>query len=182
LKIQQFPVVFNSAFKLQLNAWYNCDDKTSSLFDDAMDYRRKMVSIDIPHVGNKLTINLESFEFSDTDKKIVGCIRWIPKLISSTGSKEGKIVYIDNYASTANVQPIPLTTKRLKLFQQKHADTQQADKLTNRDGNDDDGDDDASDLQIATAFGTGHDDEGDEEDIDNLKDYANVGQENYLYL
>ncbi|CAF4600107.1 unnamed protein product, partial [Rotaria magnacalcarata] len=113
-----------------------------------------------------------------TDKKIVGCIRWIPKLISSTGSKEGKIVYIDNYASTANVQPIPLTTKRLKLFQQKHADTQQADKLTNRDGNDDDGDDDASDLQIATAFGTGHDDEGDEEDIDNLKDYANTVSQN----
>ncbi|CAM4813358.1 unnamed protein product [Rotaria magnacalcarata] len=165
LKIQQFPVVFNSAFKLQLNAWYNCDDKTSSLFDDAMDYRRKMISIDIPHVGNKLTVNLESFEFSDTDKKIVGCIRWIPKLVSKTEHSDQKLVYVDNYQPVASIEPVPLTTKRLKeALQMKNIVQQEMNDKEDQD------DEDESGLVIGSVFETRNRNEADNDIDDNDDD------------
>ncbi|CAF3603855.1 unnamed protein product [Rotaria socialis] len=164
LKIQQFPVVFNSAFKLQLNAWYNCDDKTSSLFDDAMDYRRKMISIDIPHVGNKLTINLKSFEFSDNEKTIFGCIRWIPKLVSKTEHPDQKLVYVDNYQPVASIEPIPLTTKRLKeALQMKNIVQQEMNDKENQD------DEDESGLVIGSVFETRNRNEADN-DIDDDDD------------
>ncbi|CAF4837757.1 unnamed protein product, partial [Rotaria sp. Silwood2] len=75
LKIQNFPVVHSSHFKLQLNTWYSCDDKTSSLLDNAMNYRRKIISINIPYVGDNLVFNLQTFEFSDNGNTIVGYIR-----------------------------------------------------------------------------------------------------------
>lgn len=138
LKIQKFPVIFNSAFKLQLNAWYSCDDKTSSSLENAMNHRQKVISIDIPHVGDKLTFNLQTFEFSDTDKTIFGYIRWIPKLISNTESQDQKLVYVDNYELVANIEPTPLTTKRLKeALKTKNVVQRQMNDIENYDDEDD---------------------------------------------
>ena len=114
LKIQHFPTMSNSRFKLHLNTWYSCDAKTSSLLDDSMNYRRKIISIDIPFVGDDLKFNLQTFEFSNNEKTIFGYIRWIPKLISNNENNDKKIVPVDNYQPMANIQPIPLTTKYSK--------------------------------------------------------------------
>ncbi|CAF4744834.1 unnamed protein product [Rotaria sp. Silwood1] len=173
LKIQHFPVMNSSRFALQLNTWYSCDDKTSSLLDNAMNYRRKIISIHIPHVCDDLTFNLQTFEFSNNEKTIVGYIRWIPKLISSTEIKDKKLVYVDNYQSMANIQPIPLTTKCWKLFQEKYTDEKQANYLASED-------DDESDLHIATAVGTENDDEADDDDIADVTNKRKVSEEDYL--
>ncbi|CAF3892486.1 unnamed protein product, partial [Rotaria sp. Silwood1] len=163
----------SSRFALQLNTWYSCDDKTSSLLDNAMNYRRKIILIHIPHVCDDLTFNLQTFEFSNNEKTIVGYIRWIPKLISSTEIKDKKLVYVDNYQSMANIQPIPLTTKCWKLFQEKYTDEKQANYLASED-------DDESDLHIATAVGTENDDEADDDDIADVTNKRKVSEEDYL--
>lgn len=158
LKVQHFPVMFNSHFKLQLNNWYTCDDKTSSLLDNSMNYRRKIISIDVPNVGKKLVFNLQTFEFSNDEKTILGYIRWIPKLISSTDSKDKKLVYVDNYQPMATVQPIPLTTKlRAEILHIKSADQQQVNDTEDQD------DEDTSGLQ----FGIENDDEAGDDDFEN---------------
>ncbi|CAF3499599.1 unnamed protein product [Rotaria sp. Silwood1] len=165
LKIQHFPTMVTSRFKLQLNTWYSCDDKTNSLLENAMNYRRKIISINIPHVCDGLTFNLQTFEFSNNEKTIVGYIRWIPKLISSTENKDKKLVYVDNYQSMANIQPIPLTTKRLKEASKiKSTGKNQMDEIEDQDEEDDSG------LQIATTFGGGNDDEADDDDFENWDD------------
>ncbi|CAF4905193.1 unnamed protein product, partial [Rotaria sp. Silwood1] len=168
LKIQHFPVMNSSRFALQLSTWYSCDDKTSSLLDNAMNYRRKIISINIPYVGDDLVLNLHTFEFSNNGNTIVGYIRWIPKLISNTGNIEQKIVFVDNYQSTVNIQPIPLTTKRWKLFQEKYTDEKQANNLASQEDNDDDD----SGLHMATRFVTGNDDEAYDAD-DDIGDLTN---------
>ncbi|CAF5109457.1 unnamed protein product, partial [Rotaria sp. Silwood1] len=158
----------SSRFALQLSTWYSCDDKTSSLLDNAMNYRRKIISINIPYVGDDLVLNLHTFEFSNNGNTIVGYIRWIPKLISNTGNIEQKIVFVDNYQSTVNIQPIPLTTKRWKLFQEKYTDEKQANNLASQEDNDDDD----SGLHMATRFVTGNDDEAYDAD-DDIGDLTN---------
>ncbi|CAF4306111.1 unnamed protein product [Rotaria sp. Silwood2] len=173
LKIQDFPAMVSSRFKLQLNSWYSCGDKTSSLLDNSMNYRRKIISINIADVGDDLTFNLQTFEFSNNDKTIVGYIRWIPKLISSIDNKDKKLVYIDNYQHMASVQPIPLTTKRLKeTSKMKSTDQKQMNDIENQD------DEDESGLEIATTFGAGNDDEADDDDFENSDDKNQTSSEN----
>jgi len=159
LKIQHFPAMSDSRFKLQLNNWYSCDTKTSSLLDDSMNYRRKVFSINIPFIGDRLRVNLQTFEFSNNEKTVFGYIRWIPKFISNTENNDQKLVYIDNYHPIAGIQPIPLTTKRLKrVSQMKKTGQQQTNDLANQE------DEDESGLEIATTFGIGNDDEADDDD------------------
>jgi hypothetical protein len=60
---------------------------------------------------------LQTFEFSNNEKTILGYVRWIPKLTGNNG------IHIDNYQSMANIQPIPWTTKRSKeISHMKKAD------------------------------------------------------------
>ncbi|UJR17483.1 hypothetical protein I4U23_004378 [Adineta vaga] len=151
LKISQFPNMFNSRFKLQLNTWYQCDSKTSSLIENSMNYRRKISSIDIPYVGNDLKLNLQTFEISNEKKSISGYLRWIPQLISANETNHQKIVYVDNYQLNASIQPTPLTTKRLK-------EVSQTDNSKNQDENNEN----SLDILIPT-FGTGNDDEDDDD-------------------
>jgi len=171
LKIQHFPTMFDGRFKLQLNTWYSCNVKISSLLDDSMNYRRKVISIDIPFVGDELKFNLQTFQFSNNEKTILGYVRWIPKLISNTENHDKKIVNIDNYQPMVNIQPIPLTTKRWKeVSPMKNADQQQADDLANPED-----DDDETGLQIATTSGIGNDDDIDDDNIDNSNEKNKVG-------
>jgi hypothetical protein len=171
LEIQHFPTMFDSRFKLQLNTWYSCDAKTSSLLDDSMDYRRKIISINLPFVGDDLKFNLQTFQFSNNERTIYGYIRWIPKLISNTENNDKKIIHIDNYQPMANIQPIPLTTKYFKeASHMKKTDQQQKNDLENSDD-----DDDENDLQIATAPGIVNDDYVDDDDFDNSNDKDKVG-------
>jgi hypothetical protein len=135
-QIQHFPTMSDSRFKLQLNTWYRCDAKTSSVLDGAMNYRRKIISTDIPFVDNHLTFNLQTFEFSNNGKTILGYIRWIPKLTSNTGNN---YIHIDNYQPMANLQPIPWTTKRSKeVSHMKRANTEEDDDNDLPMGNDND--------------------------------------------
>jgi hypothetical protein len=171
LKIQHFPTTFSSRFKVHLSTWYSCDAKTSSLLDDSMNYRRKIISLDIPSVNDNLKINLQAFEFSNNEKTTYGCIRWIPKLIANNGDNDKKIVPVDNYQSIANIQVVPLTTKYSKeVLKTKRADQQQAVNLTHQEYDDDD-----SGLQVAMATGTGNDDEGDDDDVEYLHEKNQVG-------
>lgn len=178
LQVQKFPPMTDSRFKLQLNTWYSCNTKTNSLLDDSMNYRRKVISISIPFVSDKLNFNLQTFEFSNDEKTIVGYIRWIPKLISNKESDGKKIVYIDNYNVMASMQPIPLTTNRLKeISHMKKVDQQQVDGLANPEEDDDD-ENDESELQLSKVSDLGIDD--DDVDMSNdktkvsLKDYSNI--------
>ena len=163
LKIQHFPTTYNSRFKLQLNAWYNCDVKTSSLLDNSTNYRRKLVWIDISYVGNNLKFNLQKYEFSNHEKTVFGYVRWIPKLISSADKDERKIVPVDNYQPMPNVQPIPLTTKYLKEVLQMKNNRQQ--RINDFENEEEDKNDEC---------GTGNDDEGDDDDINSLNNKNKV--------
>ena len=126
-----------------------------------MNYRRKIISLDIPFVEYGLKFNLQTFEFSNNENTTYGCIRWIPKLIGNNGDTDKKIVPVDNYQSTANIQVVLLTTKYSKeVLKTKRADQQQAVNLINQEYDDDDD----SGLQMAMAIGTGNDDEGDDDD------------------
>jgi hypothetical protein len=70
-----------------------------------------------------------------------------------------------------NIQPIPLTTKRLKeLSPMKNTNQQQVDKSANQED-----DDDESGLQIATTFGSENDDEADGDNIGSSDDKNKVG-------
>jgi hypothetical protein len=175
LKVQHFPTMSDSHFKLQLNTWYSCNAKTNSLLDNSMNYRRKVISINLPFVGDDLKFNLQTFEFSNNEKTILGYVRWIPKLISNTESNDKKIVHVDNYQVMANIQPIPLTTKHLKdVSQIKKTNQQEKDDLANPEDEDDE-----SGLQIAAASGLGNDDDIDDDDIDNSNGKSKVGSRNY---
>ncbi|CAF4519997.1 unnamed protein product, partial [Rotaria magnacalcarata] len=68
------------SFKVQLNAWYNCDSKTNSQLDHAMNYRRKLIRLDFDCFGTEeLEFNLATFSLTNTDGTIMGFIRWIPR-------------------------------------------------------------------------------------------------------
>ncbi|CAF3032918.1 unnamed protein product [Rotaria sp. Silwood2] len=166
LKIQHFPVMFSSVFKLQLNNWYSCDHQTSSLLDNAMNYRQKIISIDIPYVDNNLTFNLETFELVNNDMTIHGYIRWIPKLISSTEDQDKNLVYVDNYQPMASIQPIPLTTKRLKeVLQMNSTDQDELNEIENQD------DEDENEIQLAALYEIENDDDlSDDDDFENSND------------
>jgi len=104
-------------------------------------------------------LNLQTFEFSNNEKSVFGYIRWIPKFVSNTENNDQKLVHIDNYHPIAGIQPIPLTTKRLKkVSQMKKTGQQQTNDLAYQE------DDDEGGLEIATIFDEGDNDVGDDDD------------------
>jgi hypothetical protein len=115
LKIYNIPTIYDSQFQIHLNAWYNCHANTNTQLDNAMNYRKKSIQLDLDFISDdELIFNLETFTFSNEDGSIQGCIRWIPKLISNNAKYKNKIKSIDNFSALANLDPIPLTTKYLK--------------------------------------------------------------------
>lgn len=178
LKVQHFPTMSDSRFKLQLNSWYSCDAKTNSLLENSMNYRRKITALNVPFVGNHLKFNLGTFEFSNNEKTILGYVRWIPRLISKTGSTDHKIVDVDNYQVTADSQPIPLTTKRLKeISHVKKSDQEQTEELANSQEDDDDD----SGFQTASSSNIENDDDIDDENTDKSNDGTKVGEKICMY-
>ncbi|CAF4001664.1 unnamed protein product, partial [Adineta steineri] len=149
LKVFDIPKTYDSRFRLQLNCWYNCPIAVNSNIDSAMNYRRKIFRFNVDFLDNdKLTFNLQSFTFENSDKTIFGYIRWLPKLISRNAKSMNKIQFIDNFQNLANLDPVPFTTKRLKLNDKNSSgneDTLNQDDLTsathtNIDDEDDDDD------------------------------------------
>ena len=177
LKALHFPQMTNKRFQLHLNTWYACDMKTSSLIDEAMNCRRKVIDINVPYVGEQLIFNLQTFEFSNHAQTITGCIRWIPKLVSSTDLANKKIVPVDNYNPPATIQPKPFTT----AHQQECSQATTADSSeSNNDLVDEDEDEDVDETAIQAAASTSEvtNDDGidHEKNIENTPGTYSVGE------
>ncbi|CAF1457971.1 unnamed protein product, partial [Didymodactylos carnosus] len=159
LKTLTIPAIHDSRFKLQLNSWYSCGAKSSSLLDDAMNYRRKQVTIDIDYIGDKLKFDLQTFSFKSDNELIIGYIRWVPKLIS--GIEKTNIVDIDNFQSVGDSNAIPLTTRRLaqasvtKTDQQLQRSEMNDDEEILKLNDDDNEDDDETDKEKGTTSNNG---------------------------
>ncbi|CAF1632823.1 unnamed protein product, partial [Adineta ricciae] len=109
------PALFDSnQLRYRLNSWYNADDITGNLFDDAIDQRVRYCIINTRLFG-KIHVNLELFSFNDETKTIQGYIRWIPKFVN-VDSRTKRIKPIDNFQTTTfqNDPPIPLRNKLLR--------------------------------------------------------------------
>lgn len=113
LKIDHTPSPLKTGFKVHLHNWYICDTKTSAYLDESMNYRKKIIPIHFPSIANGLQLNLQEFTFSNRDKTILGCVRWIPKLASIDPS-DGKLAEIDNYRLPVSIKPVLLTLERIK--------------------------------------------------------------------
>ncbi|CAF1214154.1 unnamed protein product [Rotaria sordida] len=121
LDAKTFPSVYDSKFQIKLNSWYTCDSKRNALLDDTMNYRRRYVDIDCNfdinyNENTTVKCNLYTFTFTNSDKTILGFIRWIPKLIVNTPNDQNSIKILDNFKMINNFNPTPLTTKRLEQF------------------------------------------------------------------
>ncbi|CAF4962041.1 unnamed protein product, partial [Rotaria sp. Silwood1] len=112
--ITDIPAVYDSKFQVQLNCWYNCTNKINARLDDAINYRRKQMNMELQFLKDDFDFDLQEFTLQNSDKTVSGCIRWIPKLIANDERYRNKIHEIDNYQNLSHVQPIPLTTKRLR--------------------------------------------------------------------
>jgi hypothetical protein len=109
------PTSYDSRFEIHLRTWYFCDAQTTQQLEKAMKYRRKISSIKVPWISeNALKSNMENFTFIDEQEAITGFLRWVPKMISSNSRHQDEIAGMDEYATMANLNPIPLTTSRLK--------------------------------------------------------------------
>ncbi|CAF2688412.1 unnamed protein product [Rotaria sp. Silwood2] len=96
---------------IQLNSWYNSNDKINFLFERAMNYRRKYITINLDFINNeKITFNLENFTFTNQENTIEGFLRWIPKLILN----DEKLTLVNNFQLPPNSDLILLTTSYLK--------------------------------------------------------------------
>lgn len=115
LDMINIPTSYDSRFEIHLSTWYFCNAQTNQQLDKAMKYRRKYVDIKVPFISDdSLTFNLENFSFVDEKNKITGFLRWVPKMISNNSRHKDKISDVDEYATMTNIDPIPLTTSRLK--------------------------------------------------------------------
>ncbi|CAF4126080.1 unnamed protein product, partial [Rotaria sp. Silwood2] len=115
LDVSNIPSVDDSTFEIELHSWYNCDANTNSRLDDAMNYRQKMVDLSLDFISDKnLIFNLQKFSFTNKRGTITGFIRWIPKLVSNNEQDKDKTKTIDNFSDMTNLNPIPLTRKRLQ--------------------------------------------------------------------
>ena len=115
LEMENIHTIEESRFQIHLHSWYFCDAQLNIQLDRTMSYRRKQINLEIPCVHNdSLTFNLETFSFTSGDQTVTGYIRWIPKMISNSPQHKDKIISIDQYATLTNLDPIPLTTTRLK--------------------------------------------------------------------
>jgi hypothetical protein len=138
LKIFNIPIIYNNQFEIKLNSWYNCHAKTNSQLDQAINYRRKILYLNLDFISDDLLIfDLQTFSFYNKESTIQGFIRWIPKLISNNQQNKNKIKSIDNFSTLTNLDPIPLTTKYLQQI--NHSTS-----LTNQDQFEDENQDDAT--------------------------------------
>jgi hypothetical protein len=115
LKMMNIPTIDDSRFAIHLHSWYFCGARINAQLDRTMNYRRKETNIQIPYINSDiLTFNLETFSFTNRDKTVTGYIRWIPRMISNNPRHKDRIIDVDQYETLANIDPIPLTTARLK--------------------------------------------------------------------
>ena len=102
--------------EIQLNTWYNSDATTNDRLDEAMNNRRKHTTFSpIEHL---VKFDLMNFAFTNEHQSIAGFIRWIPKLVSNNDQNKHHIVPINNFQSSSNINPAPLTTKHRKEVSQ----------------------------------------------------------------
>jgi hypothetical protein len=113
LESTTIPSVYDSKFQIKLRNWYTCDSKLNNLLDETMNFRRTYVDIDNDYIGN-VKCNLYTFSFANDEKTILGFIRWIPKFIANTPANQNFIKELDNFQAINQLNPIPLTTKRLE--------------------------------------------------------------------
>jgi hypothetical protein len=114
-----FSTTEDQTFEIQLNSWYNCDAKTNSLLDQAMNNRRSYINLCVDGLSDDvLHFDLMKFSFNNKQSTISGFLRWIPKLVSNNGLNKHQIIHIDNFQTLTNLEPIPLTTKSLKEVSQ----------------------------------------------------------------
>ncbi|CAF1154501.1 unnamed protein product [Didymodactylos carnosus] len=138
LKNFDIPTIYDSEFKIQLNSWYNCDAKTNSRLDHAMNYRQKIIPLDLDFItDDEVKFNLHEFTFTNDQKSVLGFIRWIPKLISNNEQNKNKITNIDNFQTLTNLNPIPLTRRHLNEVLQASNTSTTEEQLT-EDINEDD--------------------------------------------
>jgi hypothetical protein len=157
LKIFDIPTGDDLPFKIQLHSWYNCDANTNSRFDHAMNYRQRLINLNLDFIKDKnLSFNLQTFSFSNNENTIIGFIRWIPKLISNNEQDKNKIKNIDNFAPMTNLNPIPLTTKRLEHVTEESDNSSSGGDELLEDGNDDD--------ESSLAFSSNLHEDGDDDD------------------
>ncbi|CAF1050566.1 unnamed protein product [Rotaria sp. Silwood1] len=141
LKIIDIPTIYDSKFQLQLNCWYNCTSNINSHLDNAINYRRKRITLNLQFLTDDVEFDLQDFTFASRDRTISGCIRWIPKLIANDERYRNTIHDIDNYQNLSHVQPIPLTTKRLQEISNRNHTTSASkldDDILEEDENDQD--------------------------------------------
>ncbi|CAF4325618.1 unnamed protein product, partial [Rotaria sordida] len=85
-----------------------------------MKYRRKYIRLVLSRVcHDELLFDLQTFSFTNESGSVTGSIRWIPKMISNNSRNKNKIIGIDDFQTLANLDPIPLTTARLRQVLQK---------------------------------------------------------------
>ncbi|CAF2259382.1 unnamed protein product [Rotaria magnacalcarata] len=115
LTMLTIPTAYDSNFKVQLDSWYFCDAKTSAQLDHTMKYRRKYIRLVLSHVcHDELLFDFQTFSFTNENGSITGSIRWIPKMIYNNPHNKNKIIGIDDFQTLANLDPVPLTTARLR--------------------------------------------------------------------
>jgi hypothetical protein len=115
LQMLNIPTVYDSRFQVCLHSWYFADARTNNQLDRTMKCRRKCIDLELPFISSdKLTFNLQTFSFSNRQNTITGFIRWIPKMVSNNSRHNDKIIGVDQYETLTNIDPIPLTTSRLK--------------------------------------------------------------------
>ncbi|CAF2895813.1 unnamed protein product [Rotaria sp. Silwood2] len=91
MSIEIFDMTTN---KIQLNSWYNSNKKINFLFERAMNYRQKYITINLDFINNeKIIFDLENFTFTNQQNTIKGCLRWIPKIILNNS----KLTLVDNF-------------------------------------------------------------------------------------
>ena len=174
LKIFNIPTVDDSTFQIQLHSWYNCDANTNSQFDHAMNYRQKLIQLNLDFISDKnLSFNLQTFSFVNKKDTITGFIRWIPKLISNNEQDKNKLKNIDNFASMANLNPIPLTTKRLEQITEESESTSTRDDESLEDGNEED----ATSLAFSNSL-----DEDDDDQLKTVRINERYREMNYLFF
>ncbi|CAF1563548.1 unnamed protein product [Adineta ricciae] len=176
LKVQQFPPMDDKCFKLHLNTWYSCVEAVSRSLDEAMNYRRRVIQANFPHIGDQLVVNLETFQFANKDKTITGYIRWIPKLVSNDDSDEKKIVIVDNYQPKATDDPVPLTIERLeKVSKSRQKRSKKTAINMDDEGDTSDHENDESSIDMAASLQFSNDDYNGDDDDDDTEFGVNYG-------
>jgi hypothetical protein len=77
LQALDIPRMIDHRFKLHLNSWYNSTAQITTQFEEAMNYRKKKITLKIDFISSDdLTFDLHEFTFSNEDNTIAGYIRW----------------------------------------------------------------------------------------------------------